>query len=438
MTAVVAALTAVIAVSLVVGAGTAFADTPGTDLIVSPNQNLNPAGQSVAVSGTGFGPNGTGVIQQCIQVDEFTEECSNNIGTFPTSANGLFGPVSVTVMANFTPDATPRSCSASQPCSVFAEMDAQPQNAHEPITFAAPPPVAQTDPATSVGTTGATLNASVNPNGVATTYKYEYGTTTSFGTVIGPFNAGSGTTLTAQPGQAITGLAPNTTYFYRVVARHGTNPEVFGQVRAFTTGGSPTAPAAVTGAASSITATGASIAGTVNAHGRATAYIVEYGTTTSFGSITAPQSAGSSTADLAVTVPMGGLSPGTTYYYRLVATNAIGTTAGALMTFTTAPTAPTVVTGAASAITPTSATLSGTLNPRNGATTFTFEYGTTVSFGNITAVDKVPGVPAVIRTVTLPVTELTPNITYLYRLVATNANGTTRGSAVSFKTLPAA
>ena len=307
----------------------------------------------------------------------------------------------------------------------------------------AEPPEVTTDPATSVTSNSAALNVTIDAGGSPTTYKYEYGPTTAFGTSVpasGTLDAGSEFGPVSQPPQSISGLSPGTTYYFRACANNaesgaGTANQVCGAVRAFTTSGT-SAPSAVTGAASSITATGASVAGTVNAHGQATAYTIEYGTTTSFGSITAPQSAGSGTAGLAVTVPMGGLSPGTTYYYRLVATNATGTTVGAMMSFTTVPAAPTVVTGAASAVTSTGATLSGTLNPRNGTTTFTFEYGTNTSLGHITAVDRVPATPAVSRTVSLPVTGLTPATTYLYRLVATNANGTTTGAVMSFKTAP--
>jgi hypothetical protein len=309
-------------------------------------------------------------------------------------------------------------------------IDANDALGSQPLTQ----PAADTNPATGVGANGATLNATINPHGISTAYKYEYGTTTAFGTVIGAFGAGLGATNVSAP-QLIFGLAPNTTYFYRVAARHGANPQTLGQVRAFTTGGSPTAPAAVTGASASVTGTGATVAGTVNAHGQSTAYVFEYGTTTSFGSISVPTGAGSSTGDLPVTAPLSGLSPGTTYYYRLVAVNATGTTNGAVMAFTTSgSTAPTAVTGAASALTTTGATLSGTLNPKGAFTTFTFEYGTTTSFGNITAVDGMLATPAVNQPVSLPVSGLSPGTTYLYRLVATNASGTTFGTVMAFTT----
>ncbi len=324
-----------------------------------------------------------------------------------------------------------RAVGAFGPTAVGAGlMDANDATASTPLTQ----PFADTNPATSVTASDATLNATVNPHAISTAYKYEYGKSTSFGTVIGAFSAGTGTTNTSQP-QAISGLEANTTYFYRVAARHGANPQTLGQVRAFTTGGAPTAPAAATGAASSITGTGATVAGTVNAHGQATAYVFEYGTSTSFGSISTPTGAGSSTADLPVTANLSGLAPGTTYYYRLVASNPSGTTNGPVGSFTTTGSAaPVVTTGAASAITPTGATLSGTVNPKGAFTTFTFEYGTSTSFGSITAVDGMLATPTLAQPVSMPVSGLSPSTLYFFRLVATNSNGTTNGAVMSFVT----
>jgi hypothetical protein len=100
------------------------------------------------------------------------------------------------------------------------------------------------------------------------------------------------------------------------------------------------------------------------------------------------------------------------------------------------PLAPAVTTGAASNITPASATLSATINPLGQVTSFTFEYGTTASFGQISAIDSTgDGLPAT-RPVSLPVSGLTPATTYRYRIVATNATGTTIGPVMSFDTLP--
>jgi hypothetical protein len=85
-------------------------------------------------------------------------------------------------------------------------------------TFTTPnPPGATTEPASMVAGTKAVLNASINPKGVATTYYFEYGTTTFYGTKTSSQNAGSG--LEAGPvSQSVANLLPETTWHYRVVA----------------------------------------------------------------------------------------------------------------------------------------------------------------------------------------------------------------------------
>ena len=94
----------------------ALADTPGTTLTVTPNTNLNPSGQVVQVSGTGFGASGTGTIVQCIPIDASgAEDCSESLATFTTNASGAFGGVSVSVASSFTAAGSPRTCSSTRP-----------------------------------------------------------------------------------------------------------------------------------------------------------------------------------------------------------------------------------------------------------------------------------------------------------------------------------
>jgi hypothetical protein len=102
-----------------------------------------------------------------------------------------------------------------------------------------------------------------------------------------------------------------------------------------------TPPFVQTLAASGVTQTAATLNGTVNPDNLATTYHFEYGLTTAYGSSTPTQSAGSDFAGHSESAAISGLSPGTTYHYRIVATNAIGTSDGADMTFKTAsPPAP--------------------------------------------------------------------------------------------------
>lgn len=103
------------------------------------------------------------------------------------------------------------------------------------------------------------------------------------------------------------------------------------------------APRVQTGAAAAVTATSAELIGTIDTYGAQTTYHFEYGTTTAYGNRVPADSeapAGTSRAPRTVSRPIGGLQPGTTYHYRLVATNPAGTTEGPDRTLTTAASDP--------------------------------------------------------------------------------------------------
>jgi hypothetical protein len=104
----------------------------------------------------------------------------------------------------------------------------------------------------------------------------------------------------------------------------------------------PGAPTATTGTASAVTAASATVGGTVNPNGRRTTYHFDYGTTTAYGSLApSPDAvAGSDRTAHAVSASLTGLLPGTTYHFRIVATNSRGTTAGVDASFITAPASP--------------------------------------------------------------------------------------------------
>jgi hypothetical protein len=79
------------------------------------------------------------------------------------------------------------------------------------------PPQASTSAASAVGQTAATLQGSVNPRGLPTTYRFDYGPTSAYGLATAPVSAGSGTTAKAVAAR-VTGLAPGTTYHFRIEA----------------------------------------------------------------------------------------------------------------------------------------------------------------------------------------------------------------------------
>ncbi len=96
------------------------------------------------------------------------------------------------------------------------------------------------------------------------------------------------------------------------------------------------APGAATGAATAVSDRTATLTGTVSPKGAPTAYRFEYGTTTAYGSTTAQVDAGSGTNVVAATTAVAGLKPGTTYHFRLVASNQAGTATAGDQTFHTA------------------------------------------------------------------------------------------------------
>lgn len=201
-------------------------------------------------------------------------------------------------------------------------------------------PAATTEAATSISATGATLNASVNPEGTAITYDFVYGTSASLSsgtTTTSSASAGSGTSAVSETA-ALTGLTPSTKYYFKVVATNsgGSTP---GTILNFTTSAAVgTPPGATTKAATSITSTGAAVNTSVNPEGAATTYSFVYGTspTLSSGPTSTPaQSAGSGTSSVAETLTLSGLASGTTYSFEVKATNSGGTGAGAILSFAT-------------------------------------------------------------------------------------------------------
>jgi len=120
-----------------------------------------------------------------------------------------------------------------------------------------------------------------------------------------------------------------------------------------------TAPATATAVAMAVTANTATLEGTVNPNGADTHTWFLWGTSSSLSGATqtAMQDLGSTAGNNSVSAPIQGLSASTTYYYQAVAQNSLGTTSGAIFSFTTTP-APyfSVLTGAPLSVAPGAAT----------------------------------------------------------------------------------
>jgi hypothetical protein len=195
------------------------------------------------------------------------------------------------------------------------------------------PPVVTTRSANGLSPAAATLNGTVNPNGVSTTAYFQYGTDASYGATTAPQSMGS-TTSDTPLSMAVSGLSCGTTYHFRAV---GTNAGASGNGSdmTFTTAGCPQRPAAVTNTATRIGQESATFAGSVKPNGIGTSAVFQYGTTTEYGNLTASLAIGSGGAAIAVSQAVFGLTCNTLYHYRIAAASASGTSFGDDRTLTT-------------------------------------------------------------------------------------------------------
>jgi hypothetical protein len=195
-------------------------------------------------------------------------------------------------------------------------------------------PVATTAAATAIGETEATLAGTVDPEGKATSYYFNYGTSASYGSKTSEQSAGE-ETADKPVSIPVNALVPGTTYHFQLVAKN-TAGSAFGADQTFTTSSPPGLPAAVTGLATALGETQATLNGTVNPDGLATSYFFEWGTNGSFGQKTAELSVGEDHSSHALSAALSGLTAGTTYDFRIVAKNSAGpASVGATQSFTT-------------------------------------------------------------------------------------------------------
>ena len=292
------------------------------------------------------------------------------------------------------------------------------------------PPAVVTGDATQVSSSSAYLGGTVNPHGLATTAYLEYGPTQSYGSKTSSVTVPTGSS--DQPVvQTVSGLAANSTYYFRVVASNGDGVS-YGESKSFKT--TAAKPSLFSTAVSSVTNTGAHVTGYATPNGSDTSVYVEYGTTPSFGQTTASVGIGAGSASVAIDLTLSALAPATTYYYHVAAANAGGITYGFSSSFTTTGRSVTpVTTGAATAVDTGSATILGSVNPDGSDTYVRFQMGiqsaTEFSTAEYPIGNGTTAVP-----VQVSVTGLAAGTTYHYQVVARNATGTRLGLVRDFTT----
>jgi hypothetical protein len=274
------------------------------------------------------------------------------------------------------------------------------------------------------------LEAEINPENFAGTYHFEYSTSN---TLAGAKSFGESTfpkSAEAQGSGALDiggGLAPSTTYYYRVVATNKTGT-TNGPIQHFETA-TLQAPVISEPAASSVEHTTASIFALVNPEFQPTTGVFEYGLTESYGTELpfGPFGATTSGSPEGIGFGLEGLTPNTLYHWRAVAENGTGEAETPDETFVTLPNPPTASSQPATAIGASTATINGLVNPENtgqpgqDATTYLFQFGRTASYGAqtpLTPGEAGEGTTAIPEHATLE--HLQPGATYHYRIIATN------------------
>jgi phosphodiesterase/alkaline phosphatase D-like protein len=329
----------------------------------------------------------------------------------------------------------------------------------DPFTTALHPETPETLKAELVTGTTATLKGELNPHSTAKDgYYFAYG---SGGTCEGfTTTPGAETTETKRTvSTPVTELEGSTEYTFCVVATNEVGEAAFGLPLTFTT--SVEKPVVVTEGESGVTPFDATLEGQVNPERQETTYHMEYATdsgftenvkTLAFGGVGSGVSANQSVGPVDLG---GGLTPDTTYYYRVVAKNATGEAKGTVAhpvgEFTTLTAEKPSVTGEKLVgATLSSDTIEAQLNPEyQGVAACEVQYVTEAVFKatgfteNVAAAACSPVPPAtefgqggspVAFTATL--TGLQENTAYEYRVVASNNTGTVDGTVQSLTRTP--
>ncbi|HEV2950797.1 MAG TPA: hypothetical protein VGZ51_01740, partial [Actinomycetota bacterium] len=403
------------------------------DVVVTADGDAYVAGDSVVLR---FGPTSTASVPVSTGLGDIVQTLATDEGDperlYAGTTNGVYQSVDGgrrwAKLTTFGLDSP-----LIPDVSVIGPQQLMVATARGTATIGLVPPSAEAAQASEVTASSVRFTGSGVPAGSSASAFFEYGPTASYGSTTAETNLGAGQDPVNVLAN-VNGLSPATTYHYRLVVRSGGGIDVTADAT-FATSGTPiTPPTASTGGVHSLTSSGAQVTGVVNPNGAATSYWFEYGSTTAYGQQTASTSAGAAGA-VAVEKPLSGLSPATTYHYRLVAQNAGGTSFGTDREFTTAsipvpppPPGPAPVALTGPPLSPTSgrALLTGSVDPNGGATSYWFEYGTSLAYGQQTA-SASAGSGLVAIFVQAELAGLSPAATYHFRLVAANSGGTSFG-----------
>jgi uncharacterized protein (TIGR02145 family) len=243
----------------------------------------------------------------------------------------------------------------------------------------------------------------------------------------------------------LTGLQADTKYYVRAYIKRGSDIQYSDDELSFTTGPEVitiTLPVVTTGTATDITATGATVEGTIENLGDGATSVSDYGhcwsNITSTPTIDNPNktSFGEKSSTGMYSSTLVGLSANTTYFVRAYATNPAGTAYSSSTSFSTPAniTIPTVTTTEVSEISYNDATCGGNVT-YNGGAPVTVKGVCWNTSPNPTLINSFTENGSGTGIYTSYLTDLALSTTYYVRAYATNSIGTAYGEQKSFKTL---
>ena len=293
------------------------------------------------------------------------------------------------------------------------------------------PPTAITQAASNLQSYTATLNGTVNANGLSTNVVFEWGLTTAYGSnATATQSPVTGTSVVAVSANLM-GLQSNTTYHYRIKATNAVNV-TYSSDMSFATAAS--APQLTTTAISAILAFTATSGGNVTYDGGATVTTRGICYSTSPTPTTANSTIPSGTGSGSFVSNLTGLTYATTYYVRSYATNSVGTSYGNELSFTTQNGVVTLTTTSITAITALTATTGGNITA-DGGSTITARGVCWNTNSAPTLANSFTNNGAGTGLFTSNITGLALGTTYYVRAYATNSVGTTYGNELSFTTI---
>jgi hypothetical protein len=304
-------------------------------------------------------------------------------------------------------------------------------------------PESLTMPVTNLTLAGATLNGSVNPNGLSTMVTFEYGVTTGYDSTVkasqNPVNGNGIINVSAD----ISGLTLGTIYHYRVKSENS-HWTAYSDDNEFAYG---YPPSVTTSEVTYLSSDGITLNGKVNAWNSRAIVTFEYGTTTSYeNSVMASQIEVTGDSITNVSTYISGMTPCLIYYFRVKAVNSFGTSYGSDSTFFyySNSVLPVLTTISVSGITATTATTGGSIAyngcPFTPATItergFDYYYfRLPPKIGRPISLHKYIVGGAGIGNYSINLTGLIPSTNYYVRAYAKNSAGTFYGNTLSFKTL---